>query len=427
MIGKGNDTNIVPQISALIFDPSPNVRLQLLVTLSKLPKDQAVLGLLKRDPFPEIPKHMYGKPLESHVFEWYMALIVNPIRKMFDVPDVALSTVPPVSVKLLKPNLRRRMGVANVNAPRLCQLQFNRTLENAAPVTSNLANGGSDRFVYGLQSGELCFSSWSEQRLLDCRYRLSSCAIAHVGHSFNKGFPLTMASSVDGNMYIAVVDDGGLSLKSAFKVCEKSFKFEVDEVGRLFSIPTKSRGVILHDLQRERQLPELVPLHGAPTMVRSFAGMSDVVAVCANGLELFDMRCGCSSIVSFFDETVAPTFDVSMVVNDPTSFVLCHTQDVWSLCDARRPDRFRHYSAIGGEPVLSFASQANGPVIAISYLKNGILLMDVQNQHRIEMTSASAFFVPRKLRGVTSCLWHPGECLLGVVQGSEISILGAEK
>ena len=418
LVGKGKDELLCEKVAALGSDPCPSVRLQLIVTMSKLPASEhtaKVTELLKKDPHPDIHRQISEPPANqtSCVFDWFCSYILSPIRKVLENPALKLSEVQPVTVSLVK---------ASSGPATPCtfqKVQAGPTIASSHPITSNFTNTSDSQFMFGTKAGEICSCTWGEQQKPRAR-KISSTAICHVKHIFNNGFPLTMASNMDGYLYVIQFSDCELNLASGFKANDTSFSFEVDEFSRkVYAISgAQPKSVMIYDLEKEKHEIDLVPRFGAPKVVRQIPALDDVVAVCTEKLELFDIRAGVKPVHAF-ESSPLEAFDVAVLNQNPTSFALCNTVPTVLVLDARAADPVKKYP-IGPDNLttLSFASQTATSSVAIGNNK-GILMLEVSTGRMYEFNMVSQlFFGSKKVQAVSQCIFHPTRFSLSILQDS---------
>ena len=428
LVGKGKDELICEKAANLASDPCPSVRLQLIITINKLPKSEhseKVFEFLKKDPHPGIHRELSEDPANqiSCVFDWFSSYILSPVRKVIENPSLKLSEVQPVTVSLVKP------APAPTAPVTFQKVQAGPTIASAHPITSNFTNTSDNQFMFGTKAGEICSCKWGEQQKPRAR-QISGTAVCHVKHIFNNGFPLTMASNMDGYLYVIRFSECELDLVSGFKANDTSFSFEVDEFSRkVYTVSgDQPKFVRIYDLVKEKRELELVPKYGPPKVVRQLPALADVIAVCTEKLELFDIRSGAEPVMAF-DNIRLEAFDVSVLNQTPTSFALCHTIPTVSVLDARAVEPVRNYS-IGPDNLttLSFAAQPASSSVAIGN-NNGIMILNVDTGKKLEFNSISQiFFGSKKVQAVSQCIFHPSKFSLSILQDfTEVMTLMEER
>lgn len=412
-----NAGQILETASKLCTDPNPMVRLQLVVTLSKFasnPIKDSVFSILKSDPYPEIHRQLQleNSDQRSYVFEWLCSSILSPIKTLIEHPELTMNDVQPTAIKTARTNISPPTGVV------FQKIQMGPTIISDNPITSNFASTNSGQLLFGTKMGEIALCNWGEQKKPVYR-RFTNHSINHVQHISNRGYPLTLASNSDGYIYIMQFNDTEMGLASCFKAGDSEFHFECDEYSRkLFTYNgEKTETVMIYDLNKEKMVGGLVPTNGAPKSVRALPRLSDVVAVAGEQLELFDLRAGPKSVLTFEDGP--PAFDVGTIASSPTQFALGHTTACVSLLDARLTEPISRFQIVKEDyPTLSFAVQSECCSAAIGNAK-GLFMIDLNSGKKLEFTVVSQlFFSSKKVQAVSQCIFHPRRFRLSILQES---------
>ena len=423
--GKGLDSEITPSISKLCNDSNIKVRLQLLSTITFLPKDKYIenaLYLFQSDPDPEVHRILgnYGdfstkKP--TYIYEWYVSSILSPISNLLTKPKLLLSQVQPLSIKIDK-----REVPTIISKPIFQKVQIGPIIAVDTPITTNFANTDTGQFIFGTKNGEIGMCVWGEQQKPKTG-RISGSSLCCIQYISNNSFPLTLASNIDGYIYALKFNGTDLKFSSCFKATETACKFECDEFSRKLYAITDEKALI-YDLYKEKSVGCINSHWGMIRTIHTIPRVRDVVYVCGERFELFDTRIGdiavsqqlpnCKSVLSFDGP---PVFDAGCLNPSTPIFALGHVNGAVSVFDVRALDCAKSYLVSQeNSPTLSFDVQSESSSAAIGNSK-GVFLADLNSGKKVELTLVShLFFTSRKIQPVKQCIFHKNKFKLSLLQ-----------
>jgi hypothetical protein len=295
-------------------------------------------------------------------------LILRPINHVLSHPTLTLSARRPEAHTAPVPARLFRKKIDNLEN---CQFSLVEVLSSASStVTSNLSFTSSSSLFFGLSSGDLCGFHDSEL----CGHSVGRASICHLCHFYNYGFPVTFCATRDGYLTAVHPIEGfsGVTFLNGFRVCDSSFFCECAS-SRLFAIPNGSSSLSIFDLTEERRVCELFPQFGRPKTIRIASDLSDVVAVCSDRLEFFDLRDITSPVLSF----EGPTFDVFDLGTDAFHFGLCRSNPAVSIVDVRKGVIETISVGEVGTETRSFAGQVEGSIVTVG-TDRGISVFDAE-------------------------------------------------
>jgi hypothetical protein len=187
------------------------------------------------------------------------------------------------------------------------------------------------------------------------------------------------------------------------------FWFDYNEWSRcVYAIQGQS--VIEVDLDREVNKGELALSDIAPRIVRTLPGMSDVLAVVADQVELFDLRSERKRIVALGGGN--PVFDVWSDHQTPFRLAIAERRPAIAVTDLRYPSQTTRFALDTDLPTVSFAGQQNGQTVAIG-TDGAVWLVDLTSGAAVEKT---AFGDLPEFHPVTQCTFSPQRFALAMVQ-----------
>jgi hypothetical protein len=246
---------------------------------------------------------------------------------------------------------------------------------------------------------------------------VSQSSLCFVTNFANSGYPLTLAGTADGYLAIAhITDSGDQTIVDGFFVCDCPFNCELCAT-RIFAVPNESNVVNVWDIASARQISDFIPLYGMPRCVRRCSYFNDVVAVCSDRLEFFDIRKGGRPIAAI--NAGRPAFDVGDFPTQQAAFAVCLNPAALAVVDLRRQAVLQGAQPQGEDlTALSFCGQPGGSIVAVGTQK-GVWIVDADNpQSSCEkaVVSVGRLFGSRKLTAVGQCAFDPAKFRVIVLQ-----------
>ena len=455
-INSGYDDEIIKSLSSINNDCNVTVRCQLIIVLSNLLASNQnsddklrwvnyvdpIMKALVSDPHPTIHglmENFQSAPKESYVFEWFAQSILSPVKSLLldyqestqvankeinnnnnqseedlddeellkkqhiKVSEVTLASVQPSSVRiqqiLPKPSVSFNKSSAFKYVPTKCSC------------STNFAVAGNGPLYYGSNSGDIVAVEWDASSYKT--YKVSNSPITHIQGLANNGFPVVISCDADSN--ISFLNDE-FSPVSAFKDLHQHTLFEFLEQDRkLLTYSTKENNDIsVYCMRCERYYGSIKSSNGPIRKIRSMKYISDVVAVCSDKLDFYDIRSKdvCLSVDSM-------PFDISTVPKSPFSFAVANKNGSVSLYDARFNEPIKKFQvAPDNDETLSFCIHPNCSAAAIG-TAHGAYVVDLLNGKKYDYTTVPQLYIFQKnISQVNSCLFSPSKFRLALLQNS---------
>ena len=393
----------------LYEDPNPSVRIQLIVTLQKFVKCKEVdeiFGFMEFDPYPGIHKVLFEKnEVRSFAYEYFISSILNQIYEIIQTPGKRIVEVQPISISL-EPIIKKDYHLSYfqrlVNGP---------IISYECSITSNFSNLNENQFVFGTELGGVTCLSWYDQQVRFSR-RISPKPITHIQNITNSNFPLTLVSNTDGYLYMLQFSDVVFNLASSFKAYDGKFEFECDEYDhKLYTYFKGKNDALIYDLDREKMIGELKSSNGSIKSIKSIPKLSNMIAVCNDKLEFYDVRAGNKSIFQYGQNVI----DIGIIDKSPTMFGIGYN-DSAGFIDIRSPDCVSKYHILPNNyQALSFTVQNYSGFAALGYEK-GLYVVDLETGSQQSFKSMTQLFSKRKFRNVNQCIFHPYKMKLSFIQ-----------
>jgi hypothetical protein len=375
------------------FDLHPGVRGQF----------ASLIAELRTDPHPDVRKIATEK--KSCVFNWFASSLLAPIRRIIEDPSLRICDLQLASEEVVKAPVYHRIG-------RMPELTVAKRICRAVSISSNLVNLRENYIVFGSQSGEICSAAWGKDGVARVQ-KICGTPISQLQSAFNGGYPLIFASDGEGSFHALHMKNEDFSVASAFRITNSAFKFESNEVDRhLYALDGSL--VRMFDLGEELPIGNL-SITGIPRVVRTIQEMRDVIVVCTDSVEVFDVRAGPHRVL----ELASEAFDVWTYDREPFSLLIAGRTPRLGFADLRTLDLSTKFVR-DNVPTLSFAGQRNGQTVAFGTTQ-GLLLADLEsmgdpvlynNVNKIELCS------------VAQCLFNPANASLAVLHATnEVLIL----
>ena len=417
IVGCGYNDEIAKTIDSRCCDPNSSVRCELIVLLANLlANDKSysdkepishVINELLADPHPLVSRLMQQfnpTPSPSYVFKWFAKAVLSPVRTLLDDPTATLSSVQPAAV------LPPRVHVPKQNVIFGKTSSF-KLVQTKCSCSSNFANAAGGTILFGSKAGEITAIQWdaSSHRSV----KISNSSITHIQGISNYGYPLIVTADSDANIRFLNNDLGTIS---AFRAEKSHDHFEYIENDRkLLTYCTSSESPIsIYDMRSERLASSIKPTSGITRTVRSLSHLSDLVGVCSDKLEFFDMRSGDIALTC---EGASP-FDVASLDKSATLFALAHRNGCVSLFDARFNEPIKRYQlAPENLDTLSFAVHPECCAASIG-TEHGAYVIDLLSGKRYDYTTVPQIIFSKNIEAVKSCIFCPTKFKLALLQGT---------
>ena len=448
-VGLDYDDEIIEKISKTSDDCNVSVRCELIILILNLigfnpkytekePVYSAIKALIS-DPHPSIKGLMdkfQAKPTESYVFQWYAQSILSPVKSLLldqettqdikqDIDDseedleeelvnkqhVNKNEITLTSVQPTKVHIQQIIPKPSVSFAKSTTFKY---VPTKCTCSSNFTVAGNGPLYYGTNTGDIVSVEWDASAYKTSK--ISNSSIYHIQGIANNGYPLVIASDENANIYFL---NNEFSSVSAFQEINKHNNFEYLQQDRklLTYSNTEKDNISIYCMRCERFYGSLTPSGGPIKSVRSLNHLSDVVAVCSNKYEFFDIR---SFDVCLSSNEGNPTpYDLFPVPKSPFTYAVAYTNGSVSVFDARFNEPIKKYQvAPENDETLSFCVHPFCSAAAVG-TAHGAYVIDLLNGKKFDYTTVPQLYIFQKnISQVKSCLFSPTKFRLALLQNT---------